>query len=37
MTVVIDKNGVIQHISLGAGAYFEESLNFALDLNKKSN
>ena len=34
MTVVIDKNGVIQHISLGAGAYLEESLNFALDLNK---
>jgi len=37
MTVVIDKNGVIQHISLGAGTYFEESLNFALDLKKKPN
>ncbi len=37
MTVIIDKNGVIQFITLGAGMYLEEALNYAIELNKKSN
>lgn len=37
MTVIIDKNGVIQFITLGAGIYLEEALNYAIELNKKSN
>lgn len=35
MTVVLDKNSVIQFISLGSGTYLDEALSFAIELNSK--